>query len=112
MFGGYARFTSSTLLVAGRPHCCVRSHWRTCPVDLSICCTSYDASVEGLGGPRVQSAALIAVTGSFAWFSADRIRLGSPNRGSRRFARHEALGVRSEEHTSELQSRENLVCRL
>src|SRR5690606_39959429 len=27
-------------------------------------------------------------------------------------ARHRALGQRSEEHTSELQSRENLVCRL
>src|SRR5690606_39624979 len=29
-----------------------------------------------------------------------------------RFARSGALGRRSEEHTSELQSRENLVCRL
>src|SRR5215475_8698393 len=34
------------------------------------------------------------------------------NGGSRTMPNYNAMGVRSEEHTSELQSRENLVCRL
>src|SRR5690606_41661603 len=41
--------------------------------------------------------------------SGDRWRGARPRR---RAGRHDTAGRRSEEHTSELQSRENLVCRL
>src|SRR2546427_4437509 len=39
-------------------------------------------------------------------------RRGRPRRGAGRRARHGSPGRRSEEHTSELQSQSNLVCRL
>src|SRR5690606_42134961 len=42
----------------------------------------------------------------------DDIERGRLQRPSRRIAAARGEGARSEEHTSELQSRENLVCRL
>src|SRR3712207_7983457 len=39
-------------------------------------------------------------------------RVGAQARGAERFGRGGAQGLRSEEHTSELQSRQYLVCRL
>src|SRR5690606_40018378 len=45
-------------------------------------------------------------------FSPINITLGYPLKSTPAFALAEILLARSEEHTSELQSRENLVCRL
>src|SRR5690606_40193385 len=42
----------------------------------------------------------------------DRVRRTARRRGVRRLLSRRGPPVRSEEHTSELQSRENLVCRL
>src|SRR5690606_41486898 len=66
-----------------------------------------DEGAIGLHGGRGQARGRLAVAGAVA-----RVGL-RPQRGEERSAGQGVeVALRSEEHTSELQSRENLVCRL
>src|SRR5690606_39830497 len=69
-----------------------------------------------VGGDLSRSRLLLAYrNGIFPWFSDDQpILWWSPNPRCVLFPDevHVSRSLRSEEHTSELQSRENLVCRL
>src|SRR5690606_41771365 len=75
---------------------------------LPICSSSCSASSTGASPARRQPAGT----------SSERRSRFSPGTRARRFTRKSAFTsarrstARSEEHTSELQSRENLVCRL
>src|SRR5260370_38081290 len=60
------------------------------------------------GGFQVLSLAL----GRLRQVSADGVTFASHLNGSQMLRKRDAVGARSEEHTSELQSHLNLVCRL
>src|SRR5690606_41894169 len=71
-----------------------------------------DEPVDGVGraGPQL-GVLVVGVVGGDLELAAEAGAGGDPVH-DHPLGRHPVLGARSEEHTSELQSRENLVCRL
>src|SRR5690606_40478948 len=82
---------------------------------ISLSCTDCSAWIARVGDrrsiERVQRASRHQAATAFR---VEAIRVRPTTHTARRTRRHEAdiAAARSEEHTSELQSRENLVCRL
>src|SRR5690606_42121956 len=83
--------------------------------DLPVKCTFPGSTRSSLPRKRLPSRRALPFTIATA-LTAKRYRIDSGGRSERRQEpfelRGETVELRSEEHTSELQSRENLVCRL
>src|SRR5690606_41471176 len=69
-------------------------------------------AIDPPGIRRVLEAVRKSKAKNLALMSGFCFRYANPNRSVFARVREGAIGDRSEEHTSELQSRENLVCRL
>src|SRR5690606_42063643 len=74
----------------------------------------HDAVAAQAGTPALRGGAahLSDLVGTSRWRHAQIVFEAAPGLGEVCEQAREIRGVRSEEHTSELQSRENLVCRL
>src|SRR6266478_7497110 len=70
------------------------------------------ATLRSDGSPRISGIEVAFEDGELAFGSMPNARKGADLGRDPRFALHSATIDRSEEHTSELQSQSNLVCRL